>query len=55
MRRYHRTLAIAGVVAAFAGPAGAQQPGGIFRVGHFDSPASMSLHEEATRRGERGR
>src|SRR5437762_11601031 len=26
----------------------AQQSGGTLRIGHFDSPASMSLHEEAT-------
>src|SRR5258708_33128187 len=26
----------------------AQKPGGILRMSHFDSPASMSLHEEAT-------
>ena len=26
----------------------AQKPGGILQISHFDSPASMSLHEEAT-------
>src|SRR5260370_2197654 len=26
----------------------AQKPGGILRMSHFDSPASMSTHEEAT-------
>ncbi|HEX9535696.1 MAG TPA: ABC transporter substrate-binding protein [Stellaceae bacterium] len=26
----------------------AQKPGGILRMSHFDSPASMSIHEEAT-------
>jgi peptide/nickel transport system substrate-binding protein len=26
----------------------AQKQGGILRISHFDSPASMSLHEEAT-------
>jgi peptide/nickel transport system substrate-binding protein len=26
----------------------AQKPGGILRVYHWDSPASMSIHEEAT-------
>jgi len=30
------------------GPAAAQKPGGILKVPFFDSPASMSLHEEAT-------
>jgi peptide/nickel transport system substrate-binding protein len=31
-----------------ANPAVAQQAGGTLKVGHFDSPASMSLHEEST-------
>jgi peptide/nickel transport system substrate-binding protein len=31
-----------------AGLAYAQTPGGILRVSHFDSPASMSIHEEST-------
>jgi len=31
-----------------AAPAFAQKPGGILRMPFFDSPASMSLHEEAT-------
>src|SRR6266576_4332224 len=26
----------------------AQQSGGTLRIGHFDSPASMSMHEEST-------
>src|SRR5437870_13439058 len=26
----------------------AQKPGGILQISHFDSPASMSMHEEAT-------
>jgi len=26
----------------------AQKPGGVLKMSHFDSPASMSLHEEAT-------
>jgi peptide/nickel transport system substrate-binding protein len=29
-------------------PGLAQKPGGILRVYHWDSPASMSIHEEAT-------
>src|SRR5215472_8452136 len=29
-------------------PAFAQKQGGILRMSHFDSPASMSMHEEAT-------
>jgi peptide/nickel transport system substrate-binding protein len=35
--------AMAGAEAAFA-----QKEGGILRMSHFDNPASMSLHEEAT-------
>src|SRR6202051_626702 len=31
-----------------AGAASAQKSGGILKVSHFDSPASMSIHEEAT-------
>ena len=31
-----------------AGPAQAQRSGGTLQISHFDSPASMSLHEEAT-------
>jgi peptide/nickel transport system substrate-binding protein len=31
-----------------AGPALAQKPGGVLKVHHQDSPASMSIHEEAT-------
>src|SRR5438132_13356722 len=36
------------VLLLIAGPALAQKPGGIPRMSHFDSPASMSMHEEAT-------
>src|SRR5436309_8759373 len=35
-----------------AGPAFAQKQGGILRLSHFDSPASMSILEEATRAAE---
>jgi peptide/nickel transport system substrate-binding protein len=36
-------------VAMFVGtPAFAQKPGGIVKTSHFDSPASMSMLEEAT-------
>src|SRR5215471_9027332 len=31
-----------------SGPALAQKPGGVLRMYHFDSPASLSLHEEVT-------
>jgi peptide/nickel transport system substrate-binding protein len=30
------------------GGAHAQKPGGVVRIYHRDSPASMSIHEEAT-------
>ena len=36
------------LVLAGAGAALAQKPGGVLRVQHWDSPASMSIHEEAT-------
>jgi peptide/nickel transport system substrate-binding protein len=38
--------------AAAAGPALAQKSGGILRLTHFDSPASMSILEESTRAAE---
>src|ERR1700738_3329456 len=44
-------LAAMGVLlggALLAATAFAQKPGGILRVYHWDSPASMSIHEEAT-------
>ena len=31
-----------------ADPVAAQKPGGTLRMYHFDSPASLSLHEEVT-------
>src|SRR5689334_24098049 len=45
-----RTVLAAAVVAAVAGaaPAAAQKYGGTLVVQHWDSPASMSIHEEAT-------
>src|SRR2546430_17490772 len=36
------------IVALIADPAFAQKPGGVLKVHHQDSPASMSIHEEAT-------
>ncbi len=33
---------------AFGNPASAQKPGGTLKIYFFDSPASMSIHEEAT-------
>ena len=52
MNRKSRTVgAIAAVLIAVAagGPALAQKQGGILRLSHFDSPASMSILEESTR------
>ena len=55
MRRDLRTLAAA--VALFigmatAGAALAQKPGGVLKIYLFDSPASMSIHEETTNAAE---
>ena len=36
------------VAMAAAGPAVAQKAGGVLSIYHRDSPASMSIHEEAT-------
>src|SRR5882757_11224715 len=54
MRRHLRGLAIASLpllalcaLSAWT-TASAQKPGGTLNISHFDSPASMSLHEEAT-------
>src|SRR5271166_4442542 len=50
MKRHRRVLAAAGALLfAFSADAAlAQKQGGILRVPHFDSPASMSLLEEST-------
>ena len=51
MKQDLRVLAAAGslVLTMSVGEAAiAQKQGGILRMSHFDSPASMSLHEEAT-------
>jgi len=49
-RKLPRVAAAAGLLAAMflPNPADAQKPGGTLRVYHRDSPASMSIHEEAT-------
>src|SRR5215468_5547304 len=53
MSGFVRTLFAAAVlVIAAASPAGAQKSGGILRLSHFDSPASMSILEESTRAAE---
>jgi peptide/nickel transport system substrate-binding protein len=50
MKRTLRGLAVASplLLALGAGTASAQKSGGILKISFFDSPASMSLHEEAT-------
>ena len=54
MRRHLRGLAVASpwLLALWAPsswtPAAAQKSGGTLNISHFDSPASVSLHEEAT-------
>src|SRR5271154_7192483 len=52
MRQHVRDLAAAAallIAIGAGGPAFAQKSGGILRLSHFDSPASMSILEEATR------
>src|SRR5437870_8856557 len=51
MRQYPGAFALAGALLtamALCPQASAQQSGGIVKIGHFDSPASMSLLEEST-------
>src|SRR5438046_3875134 len=51
MRRQTQAAAIAGAMLlalAMGGPALAQKQGGILKMYSPDSPASMSIHEEAT-------
>ena len=50
MKNVHVLAAVGSLLLASSGgePAFAQKQGGILRMSHFDSPASMSLHEEAT-------
>src|SRR6266568_3823742 len=51
MKRDLRVLAAAGTLLlalSAAEAAFAQKAGGILKIPHFDSPASMSIHEEAT-------
>src|SRR3984893_10757635 len=52
MKRCFRVLAMAGgmLITMFAAaPTFAQKQGGILKLSHFDSPASMSSLEESTR------
>src|SRR6202045_348223 len=49
MKRDLRVLATAGALLLLSvGTASAQKQGGILKIGHFDSPASMSMLEEST-------
>ena len=53
MRRKRRLFGAASwpllaMALANTGPALAQKPGGILKLYNIDSPASMSIHEEAT-------
>src|SRR5437762_5001487 len=50
MKRSLRNLAAASslLLALCATTASAQKSGGVLKISFFDSPASMSLHEEAT-------
>ena len=51
MKQDLRVLAAAGSLllgTSVGETAFAQKQGGVLRMSHFDSPASMSLHEEAT-------
>ena len=55
MTMHLRTMAAAGgllIAMSATGPAQAQKSGGILRLQHFDSPASMSILEESTRATE---
>jgi peptide/nickel transport system substrate-binding protein len=55
MKRHSRGVmaAVVPLIAMLAGtPAFAQKAGGILKLQHFDSPASMSILEEATRASE---
>jgi peptide/nickel transport system substrate-binding protein len=45
-RHFWAAASLAALAASF--PAQAQKSGGILKVQHWDSPASMSIHEEAT-------
>src|SRR5215469_191127 len=56
MKRYLGAFASVGLLLGMlAGETAlAQKPGGVLKMSHFDSPASMSLHEEATAAAPRG-
>src|ERR1700759_3899426 len=50
---YERILALAVIgVTLIASPVQAQKSGGILKIFFFDSPATMSIHEESTIAGQ---
>src|ERR1700730_13333433 len=51
MRDLRACVSAGGLIASslVAGEAWAQKPGGVLKLSHFDSPASMSILEESTR------
>ena len=52
MKPFGQGLAVAGLslfALVAAGAASAQKSGGVLKIEHFDSPASMSILEESTR------
>src|SRR5260370_36343159 len=50
---YERILAVAAVAALLTtSPAEAQKSGGVLKIFFFDSPATMSIHEESTIAGQ---
>src|SRR5580693_9346889 len=53
MTRALRIVAAVAAMTAFSVPAVAQKSGGILKIHLIDSPASMSIHEEATVVAER--
>src|ERR1700719_1969107 len=52
MKQTAYRIIAASVLLLAAVPALAQKPGGVLRIQHFDSPASMSILEESTRASE---
>ena len=55
MKRALRILAAVGVLLtamAAADAALAEKPGGVLKIGQFDSPASMSIHEDSSNTAE---
>jgi len=52
MRQYLRACAALAAMLAATAPGFAQKSGGIVKIQHFDSPASMSILEESTRAAE---